>query len=760
MEQKRYVRADLADQLKKSEQRYRQIVETAQEGIWIIDENLETTFVNKKVCDMLGYTYDELIGKHNYDFKEESEKGKTLDRMKSRSSGTTEVHESVFITKDERRVFCRVATNGMYDDAGKYIGTLAMLTDITQQKADEDTLRRSEANLSAVIENTTDMVYSLDTDCRFITYNQRFKNTMKHVYNFDIDQGICVLDLLEIFSPELAGKWRNHYQRALDGETHQFVNEYPVSEGKVYLNYSLNPIREGERVIGLSCFSRDITQQKLTEIAIKKSAANFEAIIENTDASIYSLDAELRYVTFNKLYRDKVFSAYNIDMKPGDYILDCFGENNADEAREWQGIYSRALKGKRVEFVKEFQFGRAPLFIGFSINPIWENGVVIGLSCSAHDKTRERMDEIAIRKSEASLRAIFNNTDMACVLLDNDGHVVLHNTLAQKYFKDNSSQQIRDGQQITTLIERDRQSFVQHVLSSVKNGPAMTYQVNRDIRGISKWFDLTWAGIKDKGNQDFGYIFTLKDITEKKKLELEREKITSDLLQRNKALEQFTYIISHNLRAPLANIIGLADLMQQLEIADEELKEIVTSVSLSANKLDDVILDLNQVLQINQDINENIETISLPRLVDDIKFSISHLMEKEHVNIICDFDDWDEITSIKSYIHSIFYNLLLNSIKYRCPGREPVISIRTRLKNGKLVISFSDNGRGIDTGRHATELFGLYKRFDTSVEGKGMGLFMVKMQMESLGGSITINSQLNHGTEFLLEFPMAQLQSA
>jgi PAS domain S-box-containing protein len=751
---------EAADQLKLSEQRYRQMVETAEEGIWIIDVNLATTFVNKRICEMLGYTCDEIIGKHNYDFKDNNGKAKTLERIKNRPLGATEVHESTFITKNGKQVFCRVATNGMYDNEGKFLGTLAMLTDITQQKADEDTLRRSEANLSAVIENTTDLVYSIDSSFRFITFNQLFKNTMKQVYGFDVEQGISVLDLLEDHNRELAAKWRCHYQRSLDGETHQFVNEYPVGEGKVYLNYSLNPIREGGRVIGLSCFSRDITQQKLTEIATKKSAANFEAIIENTDASIYSIDAELRYVTFNKLYRDNIFSAFNIKIKPGDYILDCFGENGADEANEWQEIYNRALKGKKVEFVKEFQFGRAPLFISFSVNPIWENGVVIGLSCSTRDKTRERMDEIAIRKSEASLRTIFNNTDMACMLLDDQGQIVLYNNLARTFFKDNSNQHIREGLQIASLVEKERRQHVHDVLIKAKSGPAVNYQLNRHINGVSKWFELTWAGINDQRDQDFGYIFTMRDITEKKKLELEREKITSDLLQRNKALEQFTYIISHNLRAPLANIIGLSDLLTQLDIEDGELNEIVNGIGKSANKLDEVILDLNQVLQINEDINENIEVISLPQLIEDIKFSIRNLIEKENVNIVCNFEDADDLPSVKSFIHSIFYNLVLNSIKYRSPGRPPVIRIGTKLVNEKLVIRFSDNGRGIDTNRHAGELFGLYKRFDTSVEGKGMGLFMVKMQVESLGGHISVISKLNQGTEFQLEFPMGQLQSA
>ncbi|WP_295798552.1 PAS domain S-box protein [Mucilaginibacter sp.] len=114
--------------LKASESRYRQIVETAQEGIWIIDENLLTVFVNKKMCDMLGYTAEEIVGKHNYDFKDEKEKLATLARFEKQQLGITETHESAFITKSGEQIFCLVVTNGLFDTDGKYLGKLGMLT--------------------------------------------------------------------------------------------------------------------------------------------------------------------------------------------------------------------------------------------------------------------------------------------------------------------------------------------------------------------------------------------------------------------------------------------------------------------------------------------------------------------------------------------------------------------------------------------------------------------------------------------------------
>ncbi len=107
---------------------------------------------------------------------------------------------------------------------------------------------------------------------------------------------------------------------------------------------------------------------------------------------------------------------------------------------------------------------------------------------------------------------------------------------------------------------------------------------------------------------------------------------------------------------------------------------------------------------------------------------------------------------VQSYLHSIFYNLLTNSIKYRTPGIPPAIGIRSETRAGTLVITFEDNGLGIDLVKKGEQVFGLYKRFHHHIEGKGMGLFLVKTQVELLGGKISIESKENAGTKFTITF--------
>ncbi|MBA3986289.1 MAG: PAS domain S-box protein [Flavobacteriales bacterium] len=264
--------------------------------------------------------------------------------------------------------------------------------------------------------------------------------------------------------------------------------------------------------------------------------------------------------------------------------------------------------------------------------------------------------------------------------------------------------------------------------------------------GSEGWFEVT-------AQPSFEGIFIMTiDITERKKAESERVKMISDIVQRNSDLEQFSYIVSHNLRAPAANIIGLAEILQDETLTSQEQKELLQGLSKSIAALDIVIKDINKILQVKSEVNKKKEILIFSKLVNDIMISIGNLIDKDRVSIISDFSEVDEIYSIKVYIHSIFYNLISNSIKYGKQNEPPLIEIKSKKENGKIILTFKDNGLGIDIKKQGDKIFGLYRRFHSHVEGKGMGLFMVKTQVESLGGKITIASELNKGTEFTIVF--------
>jgi len=246
-------------------------------------------------------------------------------------------------------------------------------------------------------------------------------------------------------------------------------------------------------------------------------------------------------------------------------------------------------------------------------------------------------------------------------------------------------------------------------------------------------------------------VGAIKDITEVKLAEIEKQKLLNDLIKRNDALEQFTYIVSHNLRAPVANILGLSQAVQDENLEDDE-KNLMTSHLLnSAQNLDNVLTDLNQILNSNMSVNLKKDIIAFENLLNQIKAEVCTLIQKENVEFELDFEDAPNIKIVHNHLFNILLNLISNSIKFRAE-RNPLIRISTYQDERYIYLDYEDNGIGIDLDKFGNKVFGLYKVFHPERKGKGMGLFMVKTQIDNLNGEISISSKVGKGTKFNLRF--------
>jgi D-xylose ABC transporter substrate-binding protein len=231
-------------------------------------------------------------------------------------------------------------------------------------------------------------------------------------------------------------------------------------------------------------------------------------------------------------------------------------------------------------------------------------------------------------------------------------------------------------------------------------------------------------------------------------LEEEVQKRTAELVQYNRQLEQYAFITAHNLRAPVARIIGLGQLLKMGHSNMQETSFIIDKLVTSSSELDNVIKELNAILDIRTFSVEVMTQISLRNEVNHIIDNLRSEIDSTGAIIESDFDAIDNIFSIKPYIHSILFNLISNAIKYRHADRPPIVHLKTEKLKNQICLTVSDNGMGIDLDSHQDMIFQLYKRFHFHAEGRGIGLFLVKTQIDSLGGNIQIESQVNEGTTF------------
>ncbi|SKC64558.1 ligand-binding sensor domain-containing protein [Ohtaekwangia koreensis] len=247
-----------------------------------------------------------------------------------------------------------------------------------------------------------------------------------------------------------------------------------------------------------------------------------------------------------------------------------------------------------------------------------------------------------------------------------------------------------------------------------------------------------------------------KEITTRNEtLEAEVEERTRDLVEYNQQLEQFAFISAHNLRAPVARILGLGHILDIGESDLQEIRSIVEKIVFTTEELDCVVKDLNTVLDVRRNSTTVIGAIKLREELRLVKINLEKEIQETQTLFIEDFSGGDTLWAVKPYIDSIFMNLIGNAIKYRHAERTPIIKIRSEVQGDYLHITIRDNGLGIDLNVCKEKLFMLYSRFHWHVEGKGMGLFLVKTQVSAMGGKIDIESCPNEGTCFRLSFKHA-----
>lgn len=226
--------------------------------------------------------------------------------------------------------------------------------------------------------------------------------------------------------------------------------------------------------------------------------------------------------------------------------------------------------------------------------------------------------------------------------------------------------------------------------------------------------------------------------------------MNQELISHNNNLQQFSYTISHNLRGPVASLQGLFSLLNQKELGESN-KELFQHFNNSIKALDGTIKDLSHIIELKNDVSSVRDKVSLPAELNQIKTLLQREIIEQEVTITHSFGV-TEFESVKPMVHSILYNLISNAIKYRSYERPLVITLRSQKIGKQIQLEVQDNGLGIDLVQFKDKLFGLYKRFHTHTEGKGLGLFLVKLQVESLGGNIKVSSKPGVGSTFIILF--------
>lgn len=371
-------------------------------------------------------------------------------------------------------------------------------------------------------------------------------------------------------------------------------------------------------------------------------------------------------------------------------------------------------------------------------------------------KTLDLQAEVLNRsKAEQRLELAIEAAGLSIWSSDMETHTLVYD---KKWFQNQGidPELFFDYDKLIESIHPDDKENVMQVTKAIRQGTAiynnLTYRV-KTIHGDWKWL-LSFSKISKKKNNDPGNVIigSLLDIDFIKRNEIELQETTKELRKKNNELEKFAYITSHNLRAPVVNLLSLTEIRQEPAITRELEEEINEKIHQCVMQLNDTLNDLIEIVANKSGDTIQSESLNLQKEMSNVLNSIEKQIKESGAQLDIDFSECQEIYFPKRYLNSILINLLTNAIKYKSDDRKLLITLKTKSDANYTRLYFSDNGIGINLEKFGNKIFGLYQRFHTNIEGKGLGLYIIKSQIEAMDGKIEIESTPNQGTTFCIYF--------
>jgi PAS domain S-box-containing protein len=492
-----------------------------------------------------------------------------------------------------------------------------------------------------------------------------------------------------------------------------------------------------------------------TNNEIKESNEKYDIVAKATSDTIWDW----------KIQEDKIFWNNGIQAVFG------YNENQVGDSSKWwfDNIHpedSIKMSIKLYSFIEqktdnwqdEYRFKCADnsykyvLDRGFLLKD--ENGKAIRMIGAIQDITKQKEEELRLKLLETVIvqtkdsiiitEANFNERKLPKIVYINPAFSVMtgyeSNEIVGKSpdILKGPNSAFNDIKKIISTIKNKEESLIEMI----------GYKKSRE----EFWLRFSMIPIYNSENELSHWVSIQRDVSDEKQQEKEKEQLIRELTKNNKDLKEFSYITSHNLRAPISNLTGLLSLIEDIPFEDPELQEIMFGFNKSTHLLNETINDLTKVMIIKDNLSIQKEDLLLKEVFKNVLSQLSFQIDLHKPILQIDFEQVSILNINKTYIESILLNLLTNAIKYRTESKTLKIAVTASQNNDSIKLIFEDNGIGIDLERNRDKIFGLYQRFHDYPDSKGLGLYLVKSQVEAMGGTISIESEVNKGTTLTLIF--------
>lgn len=746
-------RKRINNDLKESEKKYRSLFHLSPIPMWVIEPNTSDILnANYSAMQNYGYSNEEFTSMKLKDIK-------AIDEL-------TKLEKLILKNKNENNLSSEITThikkNGDLIHVEQQISSiefnqknawLVLAIDITEKIKAQQALIVSEHYFKALVQDGADLITILDVNGNY----KYVSPSSKSIFGVDgnILIGKNVFDSIHVDDKE---RVINQFSTLSEKKRIQ-VSPFRFKTNNnrwIWLETNATNMLDDPAINGIVSNSRDITLNVNYNLKLKETVDRYEALAKATSDAIWDHDFEIgRTYIAGEGYKN--LFGYNLSNQFSEHQ---FWESHIhpEERKLVTDTLKKALNDPNiVQSELEYRFLKADGTYAYVMDKFFiirNNGKAVRMLGAKQDITQRKKEEHHLKLLES---VITNSTDAVMIteadVINEDGpKITFVNEAFVKMTGYLKEEIIGKTPRIFQGAKTDKAELNKIKIALEKQTTCETEIINYTKKGKEYWVELAIAPVTNHTGKISHFISIEKDITNRKNLEQEREKLITELTQNNKDLRQFSYITSHNLRGPIANLLGLSSLIDGFKIKDETLKEILNGIKKATLMFDDTIKDLTMVLNIKDQTSvpkeEVVIEITLEKAISQNKI----LFEKIEIDLDYNFTKAPTVNFNKAYFESIIFNLLSNSIKYRSPTRPLKINITTENTIDAIVLKFTDNGLGIDVDLYKERLFRLYQRFHDHADGKGLGLFLIKSQLEALGGSIDIESGVGIGTTFILKF--------
>lgn len=762
-----YLKKELYERVASNPELFDFIQEVALDGLWYWDlEDPEHEWMNPKFWTTLGYNPEEMPHKasawQEIIFKEDL----------AIASKNAEKH---FYDKDHpydqvvryhhktgRTVWIRCKGIAIRDENGKCIRMLGAHIDISAEKEKEELLYRcnDEASIGFwevdLIENT---VYWSDTTKRIHGVSQDYVPDVESGINF-YKEGKSRDTITRVF---------NEVIEKQETQTVELIIVSASGEDRWIKSILIPKVFNGKCIAVYGTF-QDIHERKVAEERVRQSEESFRTSFENSAIGMAIISREGKWLKVNKEV-PKILGYTREELN----IITFQDLTHPEDLHKDLANIEKLIAGSAESYQMEKRYIHKDGYVVYAILAVsclrHENGVIRHFISQIVDISKQKQTQIELEASSKYNQAILDSsTSVSIITTDVNGIIKSFNRGAEKrlgYYAEEFVDQgspafFHDKDEIKVFAQR-----IQNKIGKKVKGFGVFKEIAQNHAGIGnahEWTYIAKSGYRFPvlltitplylNGEITGYMGIATDITESRKAKTELQTLLHVTQEQNDRLKGFAQIVSHNLRSHSSNIDFMIDIFREEEPAASK-SDVFTNIKKASTNLKQTISHLNEIVVHNTSNEIERTNMNLRATVNTTIESVRAIAEDKNVTLENHITEDIVISVIPAYIESILLNLLTNGIKYSSPQRDSYVKVKALIDKveKRVVISFEDNGIGINLERHSRRLFKMYATFHTGYDSRGIGLFLTKNQVETLGGSISVESKEGVGSTFQIKLP-------